>query len=116
MLNAGLDPNVRVFERPGQAHACSVLKARASVAATTAIAIIIRPLAADGSSPYYAGVHRGEDYIILVAVCVRHKASERRSEGESEIGDSDDVWHWKGVYEWTDDTHPEWEPQEILIV
>ena len=108
------DADSKLYERPDYANACQILKGFASVPSTRLR--VIRPLSKDGTSPYQGNTDRGEDFSILVAVCVIVE-SKYDSTDSSESKTSDcDKWHWKGVYEWIDDTHPDWRIEEMLII
>ena len=98
-------PDTKFFPRPDFANACNILKACSSDPVTQVR--ILRPLDADGIGPYNGGNRRGEDFVMLIAICVCIKP----------IGYCDhEEWQWQGVYEWIDDSHPDWRPEEMMII
>ena len=102
LVDADTDDS-KIFERPDYANACFTLKALSSMPDTKVR--IVRPLTTDGTAPYEGNVARGEDFTILVAICFCAGDVSNRSE-----------WQWKGVYEWIDDTSPDWTARGMLIV
>ena len=100
-----------IFDRPDYANACYTLKTLSSSTPDAKVRII-RPLASQGETPYSGNVGRGEDFSILVAVCVC-TVSEAISGSSRGIGEE---WRWHGVYEWDDPDHPDWIAKEMLIV
>ena len=104
-------PADKIFDRPDYANACHTLKALSSCTPDAKVRII-KPLSRQGQTPYSGNVNRGEDFSILVAVCVctESKPVSRRSETVCE------EWRWQGVYEWNDPDHPDWMVKDMLIV
>ncbi len=98
----------KLFERPDYAKACDVL--RALFVTPNAKARVIRPLASDGAAPYLGNDARGEDFTTLVAICAFNELQD------DAYDDYSDKWQWKGVYDWRDDSHPDWTVKEMLIV
>ena len=100
-------PESELFPRPDFANACAALR---MFAVTPGAKIkLLRPLAADGVNVYDGGNRRGEDFVLLVIVCVYMENNEARSlEHQCE-------WQWKGVYEWQDDSIEGWAVEELLI-
>ncbi|KAL9124466.1 MAG: hypothetical protein Q9217_006205 [Psora testacea] len=100
--------DIDLFPRPDVANACVTLK---RLAGTPGANIkLLRPLAADGLKVYDGGNRRGEDFTLLVVVCVHvgidtSKASERERE-----------WKWQGLFEWEDVSVKNWKVEELLIV
>lgn len=108
------DTNSHVFERTDYANAC---KSMARLSSEPRVRLrIIRPLDKEGAAPYAANNARGEDFDNLIAVCVCTE-SESTQDPPMDVTTKDrDEWHWKGVYEWMDDSHPDWKVEEMLIV
>ena len=99
------DSDIKFFPRPDFANACNILQTYSSD--PDAQVRILRPLAADGNDSYSGGDRRGEDYTILIAICVCIDPS----------GNKDgDEWRWQGVYEWMDDSNLDWRPEEMMII
>lgn len=113
-IDGEYDANSEIFERPDYANACNTLKALSSTPDTKVR--LIRPLSKDGTNPYLGNVARGEDFIILVAVCVCTSPNSVSSSAKDSEHGVHEGWQWKGVYEWGDDTHPDWTVKEILII
>ena len=107
LIDGDYETDSKIFERPDYANACKALKALSSTPDSKVR--IIRPLSREGTDPYLGNVARGEDFIILVAICV---SNNFKALGHREF----DEWQWKGVYEWIDDTHPDWTVNDMLIV
>ncbi|CAD6589386.1 MAG: hypothetical protein ASARMPRED_004022 [Alectoria sarmentosa] len=107
LIDGDHETDSKIFERPDYAKACKTLKALSSTPDSKVR--IIRPLSREGTDPYLGNVARGEDFIILVAICV---SNNFKAPGHREF----DEWQWKGVYEWIDDTHPDWAVNDMLIV
>lgn len=108
----GLDS--MVFERPDYAKACDTLRSLLSTPYTKAR--VIRPLDSEGTSLYLGNDERGEDFAVLVAICVCYGTS-RNSKDCNDLNMVDcEKWEWKGVFEWIDDSHPDWTTREMLIV
>ncbi|MCJ1460191.1 hypothetical protein MMC28_010570 [Mycoblastus sanguinarius] len=105
------DEKTKLFPRPDYALACDALDTLAKL--PHARVRILRPLDADGSGPYDGGVQRGEDFNILVAICL---CIGQESIEDSNTPSESEKWQWKGVYEWIDDTHPDWKIEEMLII
>ena len=103
----------KVFERPDHANACYTLKELLFSMPSNKVRIV-RPLSKKGESPYSGNVDRGEDFNILVAVCVCTVSTPIGSH-QSETGVCEE-WRWHGVYEWNDSNHPDWTVKEMLIV
>ena len=104
----------KVFERPDYANACKTLKTLSSM--SNAQVRIIRPLSREGTDPYLGNVDRGENFIILVAICVCTEPNYASSSFKDPGRRVCEEWHWKGVFEWRDDTHPDWAVKKMLIV
>lgn len=105
------DIEAKIYERPDYANACSILKNLASI--PNAKVRVIRPLSREGTDAYLGNVNRGEDFAVLVAICVCIKPREITTDPLG-LGDRDE-WQWKGVYEWIDDVSPEWKVDDMLI-
>lgn len=108
------DTDARVFERPDYANACFTLKTLSSTPDTKVR--IIRPLTSEGNDPYLGNVDRGENFTILIAICVCAEPTQVDPNSNDPGYDVRDRWQWKGVYEWIDDIHPDWTVKEMLIV
>lgn len=108
------DTNTQIFERPGYANGCYISKSLS--AAPNAKVRIIRPLVKEGNDPYLANNARGEDFTILVAICVCTGLGGIDSHSNGLKNRKVEEWHWKGVYEWIDDSHPDWKVEAMLIV
>ena len=108
------DTDSKVFERPDYANACYTLKALSSAPGTKVR--IIRPLTSNGTNPYVGNVARGENFTILVAVCFCTEPKDVDPNSNNPGYQVREEWQWKGVYEWIDDTHPDWTVGEMLIV
>lgn len=108
------DTPSKVFERPDYANACFRLKALSSTLG--AKVRIIRPLKGEGTEPYSGNVDRGENFTILVAICVCAESFDVNTNWKDPGFRVRDKWQWKGVYEWQDNTHPDWTGKEMLIV
>jgi len=106
LANVEYNADSRLFERPDYAKACDVL--RALFVTPNAKARVIRPLASDGAAPYLGNDARGEDFTTLVAICTFNELQDA-------YDDYSDKWQWKGVYDWRDDSHPDWTVKEMLI-
>ena len=104
----------KIYERPDYANACITLKALSSM--PDAKIRIIRPLSREGTNPYVGNVDRGENFVILVAICVCTRPNYVSSSCKNLAHGVFEEWQWKGVYEWIDDTHPAWTIKEMLIV
>lgn len=102
---ADKSPDTKFFPRPDFANACNILKACSSN--PIAQVRILRPLDADGIGPYNGGNRRGEDFVVPIVICVCINPID--------YGDHDE-WQWQGVYEWIDDSHPDWRPEEMMII
>lgn len=102
-----VDPESELYPRPDFANACATLR---KFAATTGAKIkLLRPLAADGVNAYDGGNRRGEDFALLVIICV----CMGNHDGESFEHQCE--WQWEGVYEWEDDSVEGWAVEELLI-
>jgi hypothetical protein len=102
------------FERPDYANACYTLK---NLLTTPNIKVrVIRPVDNEGAAPYVANNARGEDFIILVIICVCTGLDEVKSHNKEERNTYTDKWQWSGIYEWRDDSHPDWKIEAMLIV
>lgn len=108
------DAGSRIFERPDHANACFTLKDLSSNPDTRVR--IIRPLTSEGTDPYSGNVARGENFTILVAICVCVGPIQVDGNPDDPGYEVRDKWQWNGVYEWIDDTHPDWTVKEMLIV
>lgn len=108
------DEDSLMYERPDYANACFLLKALSDLRDTKVR--IIRPLSYRGTEPYHDNADRGENFSTLIAICVCY-GSQATTVGYSRSGDTNrNEWQWKGVYEWQDDTHPDWSIQDMLII
>jgi len=102
-----VDPESELYPRPDFANACATL--RKFAVSPGAKIKLLRPLAADGMNAYDGGNRRGEDFALLVIVCV----CMENHEGESLEHQCE--WQWEGVYEWQDDSVEGWAVEELLI-
>lgn len=114
LIDGEHDKDSKVFERPDYANACKTLKTLFSMPG--AKVRIIRPLSSEGTNPYVGNVDRGEDFIILVAVCVCTGPIYVNSGSKDSGHRVREEWHWEGIFEWRDDTHPDWAIKRMLIV
>ena len=96
----------KIFERPDYAQACDTLRSLLSI--PHANARVIRPLDSEGTSLYLGNNARGEDFTSLVAICVSYGTTRDNEDCEK--------WEWKGVFDWQDDSHPDWTVREMLII
>ena len=102
-----VDPELELYPRPDFANACTKLRMFAVTPGTKIK--LLRPLAVDGMNAYDGGNRRGEDFALLVIVCVCMEFHEGESlEHQCE-------WQWEGVYEWQDDSVEGWAVEELLI-
>lgn len=104
----------KIFERPDYTNACHTMKALSSTPNTKVR--IIRPVTREGTDPYLGNFARGEDFTILVAICVCAEPENASTDSNDPKREVREEWQWKGVYEWIDDSHPEWTVREMLIV
>lgn len=109
-----LDTNSNVYERADYANACKTMESLSSD--PRAKIRIIRPLDKEGTAPYAANNARGEDFANLVAVCVCTGLKSNQVPQIDFMPKDCEEWHWKGVYEWQDDSHPDWKVEEMLII
>ena len=108
-------PTSRIFERPDYAKACDTLRILLSTPYTKAR--VIRPLDSEGTSPYLGNNARGEDFTALVAICVCYRTSRDNNKDCNDPNKVDcEKWEWKGVFDWRDDSHPDWTVREMLII
>ncbi len=107
LIDGEYDTDSKTFERPDYAKACEMLKGILST--PNAKARVVRPLGSEGTTPYLGNAARGEDFTTLVAICVC-------CEPCGVYDDYNDKWQWKGVYDWIDDSHPDWTVKGMLIV
>lgn len=102
-----LDPELELYPRPDFTNACATLRMFAVTPGTKVK--LLRPLAADEMNAYDGGNRRGEDFALLVIVCLCTEIHDDESlEHQCE-------WQWKGVYEWQDDSVEGWAVEELLI-
>lgn len=105
--NTEVDPELDLHPMPDFANACAKLRMFAVTPGTKVK--LLRPLAADEMNAYDGGDRRGENFELLVIVCVCMKRHEDKSlEHQCE-------WQWKGVYEWQDRSVEGWTVEELLI-
>lgn len=114
LIGGEYDTESKIFERSDYANACNTLKALSSMPNTKIR--IVRPVTGDGADPYIGNVSRGEDFTILIAICVCTGSNYVNNDFKDLEHRECDEWQWKGVYEWDDDTHPDWTVKEMLIV
>lgn len=113
-IQGDYDEDSKIYERPDYASACFLLKALSSQPATRVR--IIRPLSKEGTDPYQGNVARGENFSVLVAICLFARTRGITSSPDKSQERNCDQWHWKGVYEWIDDSHPDWVIRNMRIV
>ena len=107
-------PDSMIFERSDYAKACDTLKTLLST--PHAKARVIRPLNSEGTTPYLGNNARGEDFTALVAICVCHGTSQDKGDCNDPKMVKCEKWEWKGVFDWGDDSHPDWTVREMLII
>ena len=108
------DADSKAFERPDYANACNTLRTLSLT--SDAKVRIIRPLTREGTDPYLGNVARGENFAILVAICVCFGPNDVSSNSKDGRHRLCEEWQWQGVFEWIDDTSPDWTVKEMLIV
>ncbi|KAL9635013.1 MAG: hypothetical protein Q9164_003732 [Protoblastenia rupestris] len=100
--------DIDLFPRPDVANACATLEI---LTQTPGAQIkLLRPLAADGVSVYDGANRRGEDFSLLVVICMQAELTsiETSNDGRG--------WKWHGVFEWEDESVEDWTVEELLIV
>ena len=103
-----VDPELELYERPDVTNACVTLGAFAAIPGVKIK--LLKPLAADGVNAYDGGDRRGENFALLIIICVCMKSHEEN------LLEHQCEWQWKGVYEWQDGTVEDWTVEELLII